>query len=363
MKASELILGGAWNQYSGNHFGEIIWAQYASNADIRHRYYDNGALKTDFNVFAKIYFDLFSNLNVFGDLQWRRVGYNFSAFDDQLNFVPQTVQHDFVNPKFGVTFKPDGQQTIYSSVSTAHREPSRDDYTEASSVSRPKPEGMIDFEAGYRIQKRVFFAALNCYHMKYKNQLVLTGKVNDVGNYTRTNIADSYRQGIELETGYRFNKYFSFKGNCTLSRNKIKKFIEFLDDYDIGEQITIPFENTDISFSPSVIGAGDLEIKPAENISVHLLGKYAGKQYLNNSSDNECSLNPYFITDVRIDFTGKLEPFKEISFGILTANILNEEYESNGYTYSYRFGGEKITENFYYPQAGRNFLAQLTVKF
>lgn len=363
LRNTEVVLGGAWNQYSGNHFGEIIWAQYAGNGSIRHRYYDNGALKTDFNLFAKIYYDILLQLSVFGDLQWRKVGYNFSAFDDQLNFVPQTVEHDFINPKAGVTFKPTRQQSVYASVSVAHREPSRDDYTETSVSSRPLPEEMIDLEAGYKIRKAKFSAAINYYHMLYKNQLVLTGKVNDVGNYTRTNIAGSYRQGIEVEAGYSFNKYISLKGNCTLSRNKIKAFVEFMDDYDIGEQVFVHLENTDIAFSPSVIGAGDLEIKPLKNISVHFLGKYVSRQYLDNTSNNTRSLDAYLISDVRVDIRVIKKPFREISLGMLASNILDEEYESNGYTYSYRYGGELITENFYYPQAGRNFLAQITVKF
>ena len=198
--------------------------------------------------------------------------------------------------------------------------------------------------------------------MKYKNQLVLTGKINDVGSYTRTNIPNSYRLGLELQGKAKINSWLSASGNLTVSENKILKFTEYIDDYDNGGQKLSNYSKTDISFSPNVIGSAAISITPLKNFDINLLSKYVSRQYLDNTSQKSRSLNPYFIEDVKLSYTLKKFVFKETNFIVQVNNVFNKKYEPNGYTYSYYYGGELATENFYYPMAGTNFMIGVDIK-
>jgi iron complex outermembrane receptor protein len=357
------ILGGGWNQYAGDHFDEIISAQYFPMSQFPYRYESNNALKTDFNIFGKVNYDLSSKTNLFADMQYRRVGYNFSGFSEDLNYVPQHVELNFANPKLGFNWKLNKEQSTYLSVSVGNKEPSRDDYVDSSPLSRPKAENMQDLECGYRLQKNNFAFAFNFYYMNYKDQLVLTGKVNDVGNYTRTNVDKSYREGIETEMEWHPVKKLSLKANATFSRNKIKDYIQYVDNYDDGTQIIKTYNNTDIAFSPNLIAAADICYSPFQNLTFDFITKYVSKQFLDNTSDNTRKLKPYTVNDFRLGYSVKTKLVKEIGFGILVNNIFNHLYESNGYSYSYVYGGKEIAENFYYPQSGINILGQVRLKF
>jgi iron complex outermembrane receptor protein len=193
--------------------------------------------------------------------------------------------------------------------------------------------------------------------------LVLTGKINDVGSYTRTNVAQSYRRGIEIEAGALLHKLIRWNGNLTLSENKVKNYIEYYDTYDTFTQDSVIYTLTDIAFSPSVIASSIFTLSPLKNLDINIISKYVGKQYLDNTSNNDRIINPFFVNDLRIDYKINTTLFKEIRIGLLAANFLNELYENNGYTFSYVWGGSKTTENFYYPQAGRNFMASIAVRF
>ena len=357
------ILGGAWNQYDGDHFGEVIWAKYASNGNIRHRYYDNNGFKTDFNVFAKGTITLASQLSVYADLQYRRVNYEFTGTGSDGNELPENASLDFINPKAGLTWSFDTGQNVYASFSVAAKEPSRDDYVETSKQSRPKPEELNDFEAGYKIQKKNWNASFNYYYMWYKNQLALTGEVNDVGNYTRTNIESSFREGIEAGFGWQPMQKLSITGNATLSRNKIKEFREFVDDYDNETQILIIHRNSDISFSPAFTGYLSLNAKINRKTEAAFITRYVSKQYLDNTSNNTKVVEPYLVNDFRLNIRLKPKFMKDVHFSAMINNLFNVEYESNGYTFSYIAGGERTAENYYYPQAKRNFMLQLTLEF
>ncbi len=361
-KKLSATLGGAWNKYDGLHYGEIIWAQYASNSELYKHYYDDTAHKTDFNVFVKASYLITKQLNIFADVQYRTVYYSFLGFDNNFANVQQTAALSFVNPKVGLNFEINPRMDVYASYSIGNKEPSRDDYTQSTPASRPKAETLNDLEVGYRHHTKHTMLQLNAYYMDYKNQLVLTGQINDVGAYTRTNVAKSYREGIEAEFGIKILKWLSWNVNATLSQNKIKNFNEYIDNYDSTAQRLNTYKETDIAFSPNIIGGSTITVEPVKNLKLSFISKYVGKQYLDNTSNEERKLNAYFVNDFRINYTIKTKLIREIGFTLAINNLFSEKYESNGYTYGYIYSGTHTTENFYYPQAAINFMAGITLK-
>ncbi|WP_461083563.1 TonB-dependent receptor [Spirosoma flavus] len=356
-------IGGGWNQYSGKHFGEIIWARVAGNTNIRQHYYDDDALKTDFNLYAKAFYQFSNRLNSFLDVQVRSVGYSFLGFNSQLQNVQQEANLTFFNPKAGVTYTLNDQATLYASVGVGHREPNRDDYTQSTPQSRPKAEQLIDYEAGYKLQTEKLAFTANLYYMDYKNQLVLSGQLNDVGAYNRINIPVSYRAGIELEAGVRLAKQLRWNVNATFSRNRVQNFTEYLDNYDDGTQVARQYSQTDISFSPNLIAGSQLMYTPVKGLELSLLSKYVGRQYLDNTSNEGRIINAYFTNDIRAIYTLKPSFAQEIAVTFLCNNVLNTLYESNGFAYTYFSEGKVVNENYYYPQAGRNILVGLRLRF
>ena len=356
-------VGGGWNQYKGEHFGEIIWARVAGNTNIRDRYYDDNATKTDLNLYAKAFYQLSTKLNGFADVQVRTVGYSFLGFNSQRQNVQQSADLTFFNPKAGLTYVLNDRSTVYASVGVGHREPNRNDYTQSTPESRPEAEQLIDYEAGYKRQTARLSFTANAYYMNYRNQLVLSGQLNDVGAANRVNIPVSYRAGLELEAGVRLAKTLRWNVNATFSRNKVGDFTEYLDNFDDGSQKSRQYRRTDISFSPGVVGGSQLLFTPVKGLELGLLTKYVGKQYLDNTSDENRKLNPYLTNDIRIIYSVKPKFAQEIAFTLLLNNVLGELYESNGYTYAYVSAGKVTADNGYYPQAGRNFLAGVRVRF
>jgi iron complex outermembrane receptor protein len=251
----------------------------------------------------------------------------------------------------------------------AHKEPNRDDF-EAGINNLPRPEQLIDIEGGYELATRTWNASVNGYYMHYRDQLVLTGKVNDVGGYTRTNVPKSYRAGVELQGACKATGWLSATANATFSANKIDNFTEYIDNYDkYPEQAAIAHGTTDIAFSPSVIAGGGLMLTPFSRsatgraFGIDLLGKYVSRQYLDNTSNEARSIDPYALCDVRLRYSLQTALFRDLGFTLLLNNVLNKKYESNGYTYSYIAGNTLSTQNFYYPQAGFNWLLGVTMKW
>ena len=357
------ILGGAWNQYAGKHYGEVIWAQYASNAGPDYRYYNDTAHKTDFNVFVKLNYLFFQKLNLFIDIQERNIYYKFLGYDRFLSNVTQGASLNFINPKVGVNYDITETAHIYGSFSIAHKEPGRDDYTQSTPDSRPKPEELQDIEIGYRQYTKKLSWGINLYNMNYKDQLIVTGEINDVGAYIHTNVAKSYRRGAEAEFGLHLTPKWTWTLNATYSENKIKNFQEYTDNYDSGTQDTITYKTTDIAFSPNIIAGSTISYEPIKNLKISFISKYVGEQYLDNTSNTNRRLDAFFVNDVRINYTFKTKLIPEMGVILAVNNLFNEKYESNGYTYGYIYGGQRITENFYYPQAGTNFLIGLHLKF
>ena len=362
-KDLSVTLGGAWNNYVGLHYGEIIWAQLASNSSLTEKYYNDTANKSDFNVFAKINYLLANKLNIFADIQYRTINYSFLGFDNSLNNIQQNAVLNFVNPKIGLNYDLNTNISFYASYSIGNKEPSRDDFTQSTPNSRPKHETLNDLEIGYKHKTRMMMWALNLYHMNYKNQLVLTGEINDVGAYNRTNVAKSFRQGIEAEFGIQPFKWLTWTANITISQNKIDNFKEYIDNYDTYLQDSIEYKQTDIAFSPNLIASSTITIEPVKKLKFSLISKYVGKQYLDNTMNEQRKLDAFFVNDLRANYSIKVKHMREIALTLAVNNLFNELYESNGYTWGYIYGGQRIVENFYYPQAGTNFMAGLSFKF
>lgn len=363
-KGLDLTIGGGANNYEGGHYGEIIWAQYASNSSIRDKYYNNDAYKFEAHGYMKATYQI-KKLTVYGDLQVRYINYRFLGIDNvsgTVKDVTQTVNYTFFNPKAGFMYDFNNRNNAYLSVALANREPVRADFRQFTPANRPSPEQLTNVEAGYRFKGQKLFANVNLYYMDYKNQLVLTGQINDVGGYTRTNVDKSYRAGIELEFGYQIIKKLSVTGNATFSQNKIKSFNEYVDNYDVGGQDTIVHSNTDLSFSPNIIAALGLVYEPLKGLEVGLFGKYVGDQFLDNTSTQTRKIDAYFISNLQLSYTLKDIFFKEMTIGVQVNNIFNTLYVNNGYTWGYVYGGQRTVENFYYAQAGRNIMTRLTIK-
>lgn len=356
-------IGGGWNQYKGKHFGEVIWARFAGTSNIRQRYYDNDATKTDVNVYAKAFYQFSPRLTGFGDLQVRTVNYTFLGYDNNLNNVQQSASLTFFNPKAGLTYTLNDRNTFYASFAVGNKEPNRDDYTQSTPASRPRPERLYDWEAGYKLRNQRLSFTANAYYMNYRDQLVLSGRINDVGAYNRVNVPRSYRAGIELEAATQLTKFLRWNVNATLSRNEVLNFTEYLDNFDTGKQDARQYGRTDISFSPNQIFGSQLTYTLAKGFDLSLLSKYVGKQYLDNTSNETRKLNPYVVNDIRLAYIWKPKFADEIGLTLLLNNVLNELYESNGYTYAYVSEGKVLADNAYFPQAGRNVLVGLRVRF
>jgi iron complex outermembrane receptor protein len=352
----DVIIGGGANKYEGAHFGEIIWAQYASQSEIRDRYYDDFSTKTDVNVFAKINYQLKQKWRLFGDIQYRNVGFKANGADTGL--VNDTF--NFLNPKAGITYILNTTNNFYFSYAKANREPNRNDYENGN----PKPEKLDDFELGWRISTEKTKLNVNGYYMKYKDQLVLTGELNDVGAPVRANSGDSYRLGLEVDATFKLTNKWFLQPNVTLSQNKNQDFVFQRDGVfeDLG--------TTNIAFSPDLIVANRLVFMPIQNFQVSLLSKFVGEQYMGNIDAESSKLDSYFVNDLNASYeivTKKV--FKSIRIDVLVNNIFNLEYESNGYFYTFdddfsNPGTVATTEGVgFYPQAGINLLVGITLLF
>lgn len=372
-----VTVGGGYNYYEGAHFGEVIWARYAGNSEIEDRYYDNDGIKKDYNLYGKLQYKLAENLNSYLDLQIRGVNYEFlgngyvrssgSNERDSLVALQQTDELVFFNPKFGFVYSLPERQRLYASFSVGGKEPTRDEYVDSTPESRPKAERLYNVETGYRGNFTRYFAGVNLYGMFYRNQLVPTGAINDVGEIVRENVPDSYRLGLEVEGGYNLSREWSLGLNATFSRNKIVEYTQYTDRYDenfefIGQQATT-YEDTDIAFSPSVIANGVIGYQK-NGWNAELINKYVSRQYLDNTQTGSRSIDPYFVNDIRVSYSlDELPVFRGITATLQINNLLNQEYETNGYTFGWLQNGDPVHFNYYYPQAGTNFLMQVKWEF
>lgn len=360
------LLGGAWNRYDGRHFGEITWSQ-VTDVPKNYRYYFSDAEKKDFTVYLKNNYQVTSRLNAFLDLQYRSVDYATAGNDNRQNNFDVDVKFNFFNPKLGLVVDLENSQQLYASYAVANREPVRKDFIDNPENLSPKHETMGNLEIGLRKSSERYAYNMNAYWMNYENQLVLTGALNDVGAPIRTNVDKSYRLGVELDGMLKVSEKLIWNANLTLSRNKIREFKEVLYDYGLNfdefKVVVNTFGNSDIAFSPNLIAGSVLRLLPVPAFEISLLTKYVGQQFLDNTSNANRQIDGYLTNDLRFAYSIRPNHVREIGFSLLINNLLDVEYESNGYTYGYLGGGEVYRENFYYPQAGRNIMAMITISF
>ncbi|WP_316635386.1 TonB-dependent receptor domain-containing protein [uncultured Flavobacterium sp.] len=334
----DVILGGGWNKYEGDHFGKVIWARYSDKSELGDHYYDDFSTKTDGNIFAKANYQFTEKLSFYGDLQYRNVKYKANSaetgvVDDNFNFF---------NPKAGLNYEINQKNTLYFSYARANREPNRTDYE----GGHAKPEKLNDFELGWRFNSEKFQLNSNVYYMGYRDQLILTGRLDDVGSPIRANTEKSYRLGFEADATIKLSEKFILRPNFTLSSNKnIDLAVE-------GQN----YGTTEIAYSPSVIAGNIIVYSPIQSLHLSLLQKYVGEQYMNNIELPAAKLADYFVNDLNVSYEIKPKSiFKSIMITGLVNNILDKKYVSNGYMWD--------VYPYYYPQAGINFLAGLTLKF
>jgi len=354
-----LIIGGALNKYDGDHFGEVKWARFGSETPDQ-RFYENKGLKTDFNVFVKANYTINDNWSVFGDLQFRRVDYEVEGIDEGPIPVDLEDLNNFFNPKFGVSYFQDNSQ-FYFSYARGNKEPKRADYLANPQV---RPETLDDFELGWKYLTENFILRTNLYYMYYRDQLVLTGELDDVGNPIANNVGESYRLGLEVDAAIRFTKNLLWQPNFAISMNKnIDKLFEF-------DGVLTDYGNTDLAYSPGFIAASNLVYEPLEDFRISWLAKYVGEQFMSNIEHPDSKLDAYFVNDLQVSYEirpGKL--LESVVFNGMVNNFLNAKYVSNGYFFTFddtwSIPGEvqTITGAGYYPQAEINFLLGVSLNF
>ena len=370
-------LGGGLNHYDGHHFGRVLWVKnYQGEVSPDHEYYRNKGTKTDGNIYLKADYGLTDKLNVYADMQYRHIDYRIKGTNDKWNSLTDEglqqldidERFDFFNPKVGISWQINRNSRLFGSFSVAHKEPTRNNYTDGKLFDHPKSERLIDYELGYTYANSWLNLGANLYYMDYKDQLVLTGELNEIGEPLAANMPDSYRMGVELMAGIRTNFGLSWDINATWSRNRIQNFTETLyENEDVsGAHWEINHGDTPIAFSPDFLVNNTLAYR-WKGWEASLQSQYVSKQYLNNACQEDQTLDAYFVNNLRLAYTFKLPFTKEITAGLTVFNLFNEEYENNGYAGSgfYYDGGEKVRYNYagYAAQAGTNVLGHLTIRF
>ncbi len=356
-----LVAGGSVNRYAGKHFGEVVKTDLPMQQKLPHTYYSDDANKTDLNVYVRADYSLYGKLKFFADLQERIISYKFTGFDNAYNTSIERENNYFFNPKAGISITPMEKIILYTSIGIGQKEPVRDDFVYSTPAKRPEREKMIDFESGLRYTSAKIQFGINTYYMEYSSQLILNGKINEVGEYIRESVKDSYRSGVEMEGMWTITSKINLKMNLTLSDNKITLYKEYVDNYDDGSQVMNVYRETNIAFSPQVIGSAAAGFIPFKNFNAEISGKYIGKQFLDNTSNESRKLDAYLVNDLHCSYKLPVKKLKEVVIRISVYNFLDKKYISNGYSYSGYSGGQRSDYNYYFPQAGINWLAGVTI--
>lgn len=364
--------GGNLTSYQGDHYGKLLWVKYNKNTSDKYEWYRGDADKKEFSVFGKITYNILDNLAIFGDMQYRYIDYRMSGIDDDLENITNKNYYSFFNPKAGLSYSFNNNE-VYASLSISNREPLRTDIKESvkgGSTQKIQPERMFDYELGYRYSSAIASFNANLYYMRYKDQMVQTGKLNDVGYKLMENVPTSYRMGIELSGAVQPANWIRIDANVTLSQNKIKNYTAYYDlynnqnDYEFVKQTSEYLGTTNISFSPNVIGSGILTITPYKALSLALVGKYVGKQYYDNTSNKDNRLADYFVSNIVLGYTFKTQKIGEVDIQFSVNNILNKRYVGNAWVATDKFeDGSEIVYTGLYPQATRNIMAKLGIRF
>jgi len=357
-------VGGGISRYTGDHFGYVTELVDIATRNIILPYYSNTGIKTDYNVYGKSKFQVNESWSSLADLQIRGINYTIDGDDNKIKGINLEQDWFFFNPKAGITYQRDSLKA-YASIAIANREPDRNDILNAIDLNtQPTHETLYNAELGAQKVFGSFGVKANLYYMYYQNQLVLTGELNDVGANLRANVDESYRAGVELELDARLGSRLMFGGNLALSQNKITEFDEIIYNYTVTdtEVIINNFEDVDIAFSPSIIAGGEITGRIIKPLSLSLIGKYVGQQYLDNTQNDDRLLPSYFTLQSALRYNPQINNLKNISVGLNVYNLLSTLYSANGYTYSYGFESQFVTENFFYPQATRHFMLTATIR-
>lgn len=389
----QMTWGGGVHKYVNNHDGNVIWVKnYIGDVDPDHRFYDNTGRKLDANVYGRINYELVRSLYFYADLQYRYIRYSIRGINDKWDWNAGHMQpldlnetFRFFNPKTGLFYQINEKNSMYISFAVAQKEPTRNNYTDGFFTELPKAERLSDYEFGYNFRSSRFSVGINLYYMDYRDQLVLTGQLNEIGEAVSANVKESYRTGAEFSAGVRFADWLHWDVNATYSRNRIKHYTEYMNDVDLNwndlyteegkiSQTTRYLGSSPISFSPDFM-LNSLFSFQHKGWNASFQSQYVSKQYLNNSGDKTCTLDAYFVNNLNLSYTFKLPLTQAVTLGISVYNLFDEEYESNGYasctavypsTDGTKPAGVKpeiISYAAYYPNAGINALAYLTFRF
>ncbi len=369
----QLVFGGFWSDFDGSHYGKLPWVKYNQDITADYEWYRNEGIKKEFNFFTKAEYQINDIVSLYADLQYRYIDYRFTGTDDDMADLTSNHYFSFFNPKAGIFIKPNNNNQFFASVAVGNREPLRTDLKDGIKFGAEraiKPERMIDYELGYRYTSdQGVVIGGNFYYMDYNNQMVQTGKLNDVGYKILENVKNSYRTGIELETQIPLSRSFRIDANATFSKNIIKDYTAFYDVYDayydkVIRQDSENFENTDISFSPNLIAMGSLTYTPLKNLSFNMMGKYVGKQYYDNTSNDDNSLAAYFVTNFTAGYTFSKSRFGDIDLQFMVNNLFDKDYIANAWVSTDRLeDGQSFVYKGLFPQATRNFMGRVTVRF
>ena len=357
---TSINFGSSYSEYDGDHFGKVIWAQNSSNTEVGDRFYDGNGIKKDFSNYLKTTYQINSNISLYGDIQIRNVKYDTSGSTSDILDFSLNKSYSFFNPKAGLNYAFNSDNNLYFSFARANREPTRSDFENNADI---QPEKLNDLELGWNYSKKNFHISTNFYYMQYKNQLVLTGSIDDVGNPVRQNSGESHRMGLEIESSFTISNKFSLSANSSFSQNKNKNFVTSLN----GELINLG--RTNISFSPNLISSINLLYSANKNLDLSLLVKHVGEQYMSNTDSDFSKLDAYSTLDFNLNYNFK-NPlfFNEIVLTAVVNNVLGIKYVSNGYYYTYDDTWSNpnsittIEGAGYYPQATTNYLIGLKFK-
>lgn len=377
-------LGGGLNRYGNDHYGKVLWVEnYVGTLAPDHEYYRNKGTKTDGNIYAKANYDLAHGLSLYADLQYRYIRYKIKGENDKWDWTadPGHLQHlgvnenfSFFNPKAGLFWQLNPNHSAYASFAVAQKEPTRNNYTDGLFTKYPKAEKLFDYELGYTFRKEWFTAGLNLYYMDYTDQLVLNGKLNEIGEPMAENVKDSYRMGMEVTLGAQIVSWLRWDVNATWSKNRIKNYVGYVSDYDsnweeLYSQTAIDAGNTPIAFSPSFM-AGSLVGVHHKGFDASLQTQYVSRQYLDNFGTRENSLDAYCVSNLNLAYTFKVPGMKSVTVGATVYNLFNKMYETNGYSQTAAiYQGDKqgryelSNDPRFYPMAGTNVLAHITLRF
>lgn len=361
----DAAIGGGWNRYDGDHYGEVIWAENSlATFTPNHRYYNNNGVKDDANIYAKANIKVSDKLYAYLDLQYRNINYKIEGKDDDGRELTNKYSYNFFNPKIGLFVDINKNTSSYLNFGIANREPNRTALVETD-PDKPEPtsERLYNVELGGKAKQEKWTVQGNAYFMYYKDQLVLTGNINDVGSAIMENVDKSYRIGIELSAGIKPIDWIEVQANLTLSQNKILNFVSYTDNWDTWGQEIEELGTSDISFSPEIIANGVLKVTPIDRLSFQIISQYVGDQYIDNTSSEDRKLDAYFVNNLRVDYSIKTKWLKNASVYVQINNFFNEEYITNAWIYPFYLGGEVNYLDGYYPQAGINFMTGINLRF